>query len=115
MREPFNVNIPALAAAEAVLGDGPYLQRSIEVNAAGMRQLYAGLTALGLQYIPSFGNFVTVEMTQPTGPIYQAMLREGVILRPLDNYAMPHHLRISVGLEEENRRCLVALARVLAC
>ncbi len=115
VREPFNVNVPALAAAEAVLGDEAYLRRSIEVNAAGMSQLCAGLTALGLEYIPSFGNFVTVDMARPTAPIYQALLREGVILRPLDNYAMPHHLRISVGLEAENRRCLEALARVLAC
>lgn len=115
VRQPFNVSIPALAAAEVVLEDQDYLARSIEVNRQGMRQLEEGLRALGVGYIPSFGNFITADMARPALPVFQALLHEGVIVRPLGGYQMPQHLRISVGLSEENDRFLRALKQVLAC
>ena len=113
VRQPFNVNSVALAAAEAALDDTGHLQRSLEANAAGMRQLTAGFAALGLEYIPSVGNFVCVDVGAEGLPVYERLLREGVIVRPVANYGMPRHLRITVGTASENDRVLGALARVL--
>ena len=114
LRQPFNVNIPALVAAEAVLDDTEYLSRSVEVNRAGLQQLYTGLDQLGVTYIESYGNFIAVEFKSDAVPIYDALLRRGVIVRPVGIYAMPNHLRVSIGTEAENRRFLEALAKVLA-
>jgi histidinol-phosphate aminotransferase len=114
VRQPFNVNSYALAGAAAALSDGEYLARSVEVNRQGMAQLEQGFSALGLGFIPSVGNFICVDLGQPAGPIYQALLHKGVIVRPVANYQMPNHLRISIGLESENRFFLDALKEVLA-
>jgi histidinol-phosphate aminotransferase len=114
VRAPFNVSVPALAAALAVLDDDDYLQRSQQVNRDGMQQLCQGLDALGLAYIPSLGNFVAIELAGDAMPIYQALLREGVIVRPVGVYQMPKHLRVSIGLKHENQRFLAALKKVLS-
>lgn len=113
VRQPFNVDSFALAAATAVLQDDDYLQRSRQVNREGMRLLVAGFQQLGLDFIPSAGNFITVHFDREAGPLYQALLREGVIVRPVANYGMPKSLRISIGLPEENTRFLQALKKVL--
>lgn len=114
VRQPFNVNSFAQLAARAALDDSEHLARAIEVNRAGMTQLTTGFDTLGLSFIPSVGNFVSVNVGHDAGQIYEALLREGVIVRPVDNYAMPGYLRISIGLADENRRCLDALGKVLA-
>ena len=114
VRQPFNVDSVALAAATAVLGDDAYLERSREVNEAGLRQLSDGFDRMGLSYIPSAGNFVAVEVGNQSAGIYQALLARGVIVRPIAGYGMPGHLRVSVGLPEENERFLDALAQSLA-
>lgn len=114
VRAPFNVSVPALAAALAVLDDDDYLQRSQQVNRDGMQQLCQGLDTLGLAYIPSLGNFVAIELAGDAMPIYQALLREGVIVRPVGVYQMPKHLRVSIGLKHENQRFLAALKKVLS-
>ena len=113
VRHPFNVNTIALAAAEAALDDDRFIRRSVEVNTAGLRQLATGLDALGVPHIPSVGNFLCAEFPRPGVQLYQALLREGVIVRPVANYGLPNHLRISVGTEQENQRLLDALAQVL--
>ena len=113
VRQPFNVNSMALAAATAVLDDDAYLQRSVQVNNDGMAQLQEGFKVQGLDYIPSRGNFICVDCGRPAGEVYQALLREGVIVRPIANYGMPNHLRVSIGLQEENARFIEALAKVL--
>ena len=113
VRAPFNVSVPALAAAVAVLDDDDYLQRSQQVNRDGMQQLCQGLDSLGLAYIPSLGNFVAIELAGDAMPVYQALLREGVIVRPVGVYQMPKHLRVSIGLKHENQRFLDALKKVL--
>ena len=113
VRQPFNVNLPAQAAAVAALADEAHLGRSIECNRTGLKQLSEGLRRLGLGHIPSIGNFITVDFNAPAMPIYQALLREGVIVRPVGNYGMPHHLRITVGTGEQNKRLLDALENVL--
>jgi histidinol-phosphate aminotransferase len=113
VRPPFNVNSIALAAAEAALADEGHLRESVAVNGDGLQQLYAGFQAMGLAYIPSAGNFISVDVGRPAGPLYQALLHEGVIVRPVANYGMPNHLRVTVGTEGQNQRFLDALGKVL--
>jgi histidinol-phosphate aminotransferase len=114
VRQPFNNNALALAAAEAALGDDEYLQQTIAVNTQGMSELTAGFKALSLEWIPSAGNFVAVNLKRPGQPVYEALLRKGVIVRPVANYGLPNHLRISIGTQAENQFFLKALAETLA-
>lgn len=113
VRQAFNVSSPALAAAEAVLDDDEYVARSVRVNREGLRQVGDGLRALGLAVIPSIGNFITYDCGRPAMPLFQALLREGVIVRPVGNYGMPNHLRVSIGTDAGNARFLAALRKVL--
>lgn len=113
VRQPFNVNAVALAAAGAALGDVAHLEASRRVNREGMRQLQEGASARGLAWIPSMGNFLSIDVGRPGGEVYAALLWEGVIVRPVASYGMPSHLRVTIGREEENRRVLDALDRVL--
>ncbi len=113
VRQPFNNNALALAAAEAALQDTQHLHNTLEVNNAGMQQLMQGFSELGLQWIPSVGNFICVDLRQPAEPVYQALLQRGVIVRPVANYQLPNHLRISIGRQQENLFFLDALRAVL--
>ena len=113
VRQPFNVNSFALAAACAALQDADYLAESRRLNDAGMHQLQEGFRELGLGWIPSRGNFIALHLGHLAAPVYQGLLREGVIVRPVANYGMPNHLRITIGLPAENARLLEALAKVL--
>ncbi len=114
VRQPFNNNMLALAAAEAALADEEYLAKTIAVNIQGMQQLTSAFAVLGLSWIPSFGNFVSVDLKRPGMPIYEALLKKGVIVRPVANYEMPSYLRISIGTEQENQFFIAALKDVLA-
>ncbi len=114
VRQPFNVNSLALAAACAALDDADYLAQSRQFNDAGMAQLETGLRELGLSWIPSKGNFICVDFARDTAAINQALLRDGVIVRPVAGYGMPNFLRVSIGLPAENARFLEALAKVLS-
>ena len=114
VRQPFNVDTVALAAATAVLKDEDYLNRSREMNAAGLQQLADGFDRVGLSYIPSAGNFIAVEVGEQAQAVYHALLEHGVIVRPIAGYGMPEHLRVSVGLPKENERFLDALAEALS-
>lgn len=113
VRPPFNVSSVALAAATAALDDEEHLQRSLELNAQGMRQLAAAFGQRGLAYIPSVANFVCVDMGRPAAPLYDALLRQGVIVRPVGNYDLPNHLRVTIGTAEQNQAFLRALDAVL--
>ena len=113
VRQPFNVDSFAQAAALAALQDRGHLRRSVEVNDQGMRQLVTGVERLGLDYIPSAGNFLTIDLGRDAGPVDQALLRLGVVTRPVANYGLPNHLRVSIGLDEENARFLGALEQIL--
>ena len=113
VRQPFNANSLAMAAALAALQDSTFVQRSVQVNRDGMRQLIAGFEQLGLKYIPSVGNFVAVDLGRPAAVIDQALLRAGCITRPIAGYGLPNHLRITVGTADENARFLAALAKVI--
>ncbi len=112
LRQPFNVNSLALAAAEAALGDADFIAASKRLNDAGLLQLAAGFGRLGLEHIPSRGNFICVRVGD-AGRVFQALLRRGMIVRPVGNYGMPEHLRVSVGTAEQNARFLSILGEVL--
>ena len=112
VRQPFNVCSVGLAAAAAALFDDVFLQRSYELNQAGMKQLTDGFQRLGLDWIPSAGNFVTFKVGDGAG-VNQRLLRQGVIVRPIAGYGMPEWLRVSIGLESENARFLEALPDAL--
>ncbi|MCW3148271.1 histidinol-phosphate transaminase [Stutzerimonas stutzeri] len=114
VRQPFNVNSLALAAACAALDDTEYLTASRKANTAGMRQLETAFAELGLQWIASKGNFIAVDFARDAAPINQALLREGVIVRPIASYGMPTFLRVSIGTEAENARFIEVLHKVLA-
>ena len=114
VRQAFNVNSMALAAARAALEDVEHLQRSVELNAAGLSQVKAGFASLPVRQLPSRGNFVLIDCGRPAAPIYDSMLRQGVIVRPVGNYQLPNHLRITVGTHAQNQRMLAALQAALA-
>ncbi len=109
VRQPFNVNSVALSAAAAALDDAEHLHRSVRLNAHGMQQVVAGVQALGLRVYPSRGNFVLIDCGRPSAAVYEALLRQGVIVRPVAGYGLPTQLRISIGAESENQRMLAAL------
>lgn len=113
VRQPFNNNMLALVAAEAALSDEDYLQQTIAVNNQGMMELTEGFKTLQLEWIPSAGNFVAVDLKRPAQPVYEALLRLGVIVRPIANYGLPNYLRISIGTHVENQFFLKALAETL--
>lgn len=112
VRQPFNVNSVALAGACAALDDDLHVQASSVLNRRGLQQIEEGLRGLGLTFIPSVGNFITVEVGDGAG-VYQSLLKMGVIVRPIANYGMPRHLRVSIGLDTENARFLATLAKVV--
>ena len=113
VRQPFNVNSVALAAAVAALDDMEFVARSYAENLQGMRQLEEGARQLGLDYIPSFGNFTTVRVGK-AADMYKRLLRRGVIVRPVGGgYGLPEHLRVTIGTAQENERFLNALAASL--
>jgi histidinol-phosphate aminotransferase len=113
VRQPFNVNSVALAAAQAALDDMEFVARSYADNLQGMRQIEKGAKALGLDWIPSYGNFVTVRVGR-AGDIYKRLLKRGVIVRPVGGgYELPEHLRVTIGTGEENERFLAALSASL--
>lgn len=113
VRQPFNVNSLAMVAGIAALADQEFVQESVAVNRKGMTIWQQALSLLGLEAIPSQGNFLCVDMGQPAQPLYEALLREGVIVRPVGAYGMPNHLRISIGTDEENMHGIEALTKVL--
>ena len=117
LRQPFNVNAVALAAAGAALDDADYVSESRRLNDEGLVFLRTACDARQIPFIPSWGNFLTIRVAArgvDANEVYEGLLREGVIVRPVANYGLPDFLRVSVGLPEENLRFVEALDRVLA-
>lgn len=112
VRQPFNVNSLALAAATAALGDSDFLRRTVDNNRAGMEQIAQGLAKLGLTSLRSYGNFLCFQVGDGQA-VFQALLKKGVIVRPLAGYRMPDWLRVSIGLPAENARFLAALGDIV--
>jgi len=113
VRQPFNVTSLALAAAEAALDDEEFLDQTKRRIWAGLDFLVQGLTALGLEVTPSQTNFVLFRTPAPAEAVYERMLAQGVIIRSMAAFGLSDHLRVNVGLEEENKRFLELLPQVL--
>jgi histidinol-phosphate aminotransferase len=113
IRQPFNVNSVAQAAARAALDEVDFVIRSVELNRRGCVELRTALAAMGLPLAPAHGNFVLVRVG-PAAAVYQQLLRRGVIVRPVGNYGLPEWLRVTIGLPEENARFLRELPASLA-
>ena len=113
VRQPFNVNSLALVAAAAALDDVEHLERGQATNRAGMKQLQNACRQWGLSWLPSAGNFLCVDLGQPGREVFVELLKRGVIARPVDNYGLPRHLRISIGTEAENARWIEAMHDIL--
>lgn len=114
VRQPFNVNSMSLAASVVALEDQDHVHKAVTLNRSGLEMLTAACDRLGLGYIPSVGNFLTIDFGRDALPIYEALLQEGVIVRPIGVYGLPNHLRVTVGLPEENTRFVTSLEKVLA-
>lgn len=114
VRQPFNVSVPGLAAAAAALDDRQHLEATLRLNRAGIAQLRTGLAALGLRVPVSAGNFVLADLGRPATAVNDALLRQGVIVRPLANYGLLDHLRITTGTAAQNERLLAAMSSALA-
>ncbi len=117
LRQPFNVNTLAQAAAIAALNDKPFLQKSAELNAQGYLRLTQAFDKLGLEYVPSHGNFVLVRVGNDDGAgnhVNLELLKQGVIVRPVGSYGLPQWLRVTIGLPEENEAFIAALEKTLA-
>jgi histidinol-phosphate aminotransferase len=112
VRQPFNCNNLALAAAVAALDDHEFVAKSFELNRNGIAQILAGLKRHGLTHIPAHGNFVTFKVADAAG-VNQRLLKQGVIVRPIGGYGMPDWLRVTIGTESENARFLEALEKAL--
>jgi histidinol-phosphate aminotransferase len=114
VRQPFNVSVAGLAAAAAALDDTEHLERTVAVNRQGLERLRAGLTKVGLAVLPSAANFVLCDLGRPAAPVSDALQRQGVIVRPVANYGLPNHLRITTGTAPQIERALAAMSVALA-
>jgi len=112
VRQPFNVNNLAIVAARAAMDDHLFIAESFELNRRGMEQIVAGLKRLGLEHIPSHGNFVTFAVADGAAT-NRKLLQQGVIVRPIGGYGLPNHLRVTIGRETENVRFLEALEKAV--
>jgi histidinol-phosphate aminotransferase len=112
VRQPFNCNNLALAAATAALDDHAFVAESYQLNRRGMEQIVAGLKRLGLDHIPSHGNFLTFKVAD-AGGVNQRLLQQGVIVRPIAGYGLPDWLRVTIGTEADNARFLEALEKAI--
>jgi len=112
VRQPFNITSLGLVAVEAGMDDHEHVRRTLEVNAEGMAYLEGGFRRLGLPFVPSQANFILVEVGEGR-TVYEKLLQQGIIVRPMNGYGLPRHVRVSIGLEQENRRMMAALESVL--
>jgi len=112
VRQPFNVNAMALAAAQAALGDDAHVERTRKLVVDGLQQYYTAFEAMGLEYVPSLVNFVLVKVGQGRD-CFEELKKLGVIVRPMDGYGLSDHIRITIGTAEENEKCINALGKTM--
>ncbi|MCD6353272.1 MAG: histidinol-phosphate transaminase [Proteobacteria bacterium] len=113
IRQPFNVNSLAQAAACAALDDDQHLKKTLRIVAEGLNYLYQNLDQLKLEYIPTQANYLMVKVGDNCDKVYELMLREGVIVRPLSSFGFSEYIRVSVGNQQENERFIASLKKVL--
>lgn len=113
VRQPFNTNLLAQAAAIASLEDEAHVVNSVSMNNTGKTYLQNAFTEMGLRYLPTMGNFISVNVEQDGMALYQKLLEQGVIVRPVTNYSMPEYLRITIGTQQQNERFIETLRRCM--
>lgn len=113
VRETFNVNSLAQAAAIASLEDQEHVERSKRINREGKEYLYQQLNGLGLPYIESVANFILINVPEQATAVYEKLVAQGIIVRPMHFYGLPNSIRVAVGTPEQNERFIHALQRVL--
>ncbi len=113
VRQAFNVNSLALAAATAALQDQEHVARSVAANREALSLVRGAFDTMSIRHYPTQGNFILIDCGRPALPIYDAMLRLGVIVRPVGGYGLPNHLRITLGTQAQNQRMLEALKHAL--
>ncbi len=113
VRQPFNTNMLAQSAAIASLDDVAHVTDSVAMNDAGKSFLQTAFAEMNLNYLPSMGNFIAVNVKQDGLALYQKLLQQGVIIRPVTNYAMPEYLRITVGTQQQNERFVETLRQII--
>jgi histidinol-phosphate aminotransferase len=113
VRQPFNVNALAQAAATAAMDDDAFVSQTLRLIRDGMEYLFGELEAMGVEYLPTQTNFFLIKVPQGGKRTFDLMLREGVIVRAMDSYGLPDFIRINVGLPEENERFIRTLKKVL--
>lgn len=113
VRQPFNTNMLAQSAAIASLDDAAHVTDSVAMNDAGKSFLQSALAEMNLSYLPSMGNFIAVNVKQDGLAVYQKLLQQGVIVRPVTNYAMPEYLRITIGTQQQNERFVETLKQII--
>ena len=114
VRQPFNTNLLAQAAALESLADDGHVNNSVDMNNQGKQYLLSELKNLGLSCLPTMGNFLSIHFKRDAHPIYEALLLKGVIVRPVGNYDMPEYLRVTIGTQSQNQRFMQALTEVLS-
>lgn len=113
VRQPFNCNLIAQAAGRAALNDADHVRRSLELNAVGKVYLYERLARFGLEYVETEGNFILVELGRSGQEVTDALMRKGVIVRPMAAYGFSDAVRVTIGKSDENKRFIAALQEVL--
>lgn len=118
VRQPFNTNAVAQAAALVALSDNKFVEKSVALNHQGLLALTKACDELGLGYIPSVANFMCIDVVTGTGKtadeVYEGLLKQGVIVRPVASYELPSYIRVTVGTEQENQRFIDALKVALS-
>ncbi|MFN7098725.1 MAG: aminotransferase class I/II-fold pyridoxal phosphate-dependent enzyme, partial [Gammaproteobacteria bacterium] len=110
---PFNISSTAMIAVIAAFGDHEHIEATLTLNQEGMQYLKEELAKMHITFLPPAGNFMTIDIAQDGVNLYQALLREGVIVRPLVGYGLPTFLRVSIGTMAENQRFITSLRKVL--
>jgi histidinol-phosphate aminotransferase len=113
VRQPFNASTLAQAAATAALEDVDFVSRTLKLVEEGLRYLYNALDGMGLEYLPTQTNFFLIKVPESGKKVFERMLSQGVIVRAMDAYGLPNHIRINAGLPEENERFIKTLKKVL--
>jgi len=114
VRQPFNTNALAQAAALASLDDEAHIKKSIALNNSGKKYLQQALSSMQLKYLPTMGNFIAIDFGREAMPVYDSLLKRGVIVRPVANYDMPNFLRVTIGTMQQNERFITTLSEVLS-
>ena len=112
VRQPFNVNSMALAGAKAALADDKYVERTRKMVADGIVYFEREFRRMGLSYIPAVVNFILVKVGKGR-EVFDKLMVEGIIVRPMDGYGLPDYVRITVGTKQENKKCIISLEKVL--